>query len=209
MAAGNARNALSLQAGRTRRVRVRHYPCCAGGSATRHMLRLRRQALRLRCAPSSWARNVEERGAQRSASRLRTPSHPVSCGITSGDGGIERAPSLKPAGWAQTAGASPPLPLLRREIVPHGTCFDSDAERSDFAALRRRGRFTRFSGTRASRRSGGRRMPRPSTKACRRSGGRSNHHRSYIGFSPTVSSYTWSSLVLSKINSWRDSPVTS
>jgi hypothetical protein len=154
MAAGNARNALSLQAGRTRRVRVRHYPCCAGGSATRHMLRLRRQALRLRCAPSSWARNVEERGAQRSASRLRTPSHPVSCGITSGDGGIERAPSLKPAGWAHTAGASPPLPLLRREIVPHGTCFDSDAERSDFAALRRRGRGMSKSAERSEARAG-------------------------------------------------------
>jgi hypothetical protein len=126
MAAGNAPNAFRLQAGRTPRVRGRHYPCCAGDSATRYIRTLRRHPLRLRCAPSSWAlpkRQSEppqrralqhERGAQRSASRLRAASPPVSCGITSGDGGHERAKRLQTAGWAHTARARPPLPLLRR-----------------------------------------------------------------------------------------------
>ncbi|MEY2716863.1 MAG: hypothetical protein RIT24_3206 [Planctomycetota bacterium] len=36
-----------------------------------------------------------------------------------------------------------------------------------------------------------------------------SRERTYIGFSPTVSSYTWSSFVLSKMSSWRDRPVTS
>jgi hypothetical protein len=134
MAAANAPNAFRLQAGRIPCVRGRHYPCFAGDSATRHMLRLRCRALRLRCAPSSWAHSdapqapkraaaaasaqttpsAERSGAQRSASTLRTPSPNVPCGITSGDGGRERAKRLQTAGWARSLRARPPLPLLRR-----------------------------------------------------------------------------------------------
>ena len=41
-------------------------------------------------------------------------------------------------------------PLLRRGIVPHGTTRDSGVGRSDFAALRRRGRFMQLPSTKAS-----------------------------------------------------------
>ena len=138
-------------------------PCCAGGSATRYVLRLRRRSLRLRCAPSSWAlpkhqseppqrRALQhERGAKRSASKLRATSPPVSCGITSGDGGRERAECLQTAGFTHTLRAWPPLPPAAQGIVPHDTTGDSCARRSDFAALRRR---RAHPSTKASRRSG-------------------------------------------------------
>jgi hypothetical protein len=82
--------------------------------------------------------NHDERGAQRSASSLRAPSTPVSCGINFGDGGIERAKRLQTAGWAHTLPARPPLPPAAQEVVPHDTTRDSGVDRSDFAALRRR-----------------------------------------------------------------------
>jgi len=94
MAAPHAPGAPRLQSEGSSCVRGRHYPCCAGvvphdTSATSHTIRSGFAALRLRrrqrcpCVP--------KRGAKRSASKLATTSPNVSCGITSGDGGIERA----------------------------------------------------------------------------------------------------------------------
>ena len=74
MAAANAPNAFRLQAGRAACVRGRHYPCFAGDSATRHMLRLRCRALRLRCAPSSWARSDAPQAPKRAAAAASAQS---------------------------------------------------------------------------------------------------------------------------------------
>jgi hypothetical protein len=110
--------------------------CSAGGSATRNDGRLPRRQLRLRCAPPSSS------SAERSeaASRLSKTTRRVSCGITSSDGGSERARRVRWKSETRSVLSKSPLPPAPQEVVPHETMVDSRVGSSGFAALRLRPR---------------------------------------------------------------------
>jgi hypothetical protein len=69
-------------------------------------------------------------------------------GITSGDGGLDRAPRVTTATPDGAAALAIGAPIARArppslKVMPHATTVDSRAVRSGFAALRLRGRHPR------------------------------------------------------------------
>ena len=98
-------------------------------------------------------------GAQRSASKLAKTAvatrggacrrdRSMPCGITSGDGGTDRAPRVTTATPDRAAALAIGAPIARArppslKVMPHATTVDSGAVRSGFAALRLRGRHAR------------------------------------------------------------------
>jgi len=125
MAASNAGWAFRLQAWRTACVRGRHYPCFAGDSATRYDWRLQRQALRLRCAPSSWALQAapkhQSEPPQRRALNSREPpqrlrSQPVFL------------PPKRAAAAAPITTRIPPAKASRRSGFDHDPCSSRQSE---------------------------------------------------------------------------------
>ena len=95
-----------------------------------------------------------------------------------------------------------PQPRPRRQVAKQVASAQSRAASTRASKLRSRLRalnHARQAPERASCEAG-----------CERSNTRGrSRDRSHIGFSPTVSSYTCSSFVLSKMSSWRERPVTS